>query len=221
MRAILDPHIPQHYIQRKTLPHKTNYAQRLFCHQIRRQQTHPPSHLHHTPFPLFTIPLTPLLRHTDLFRDRTRSRMITLASPSTLHNIPFTTKPQPTSPTFCHHNQHHLTLCYAAALGPAPFWHDAWPHHKKQLLKPWSSSLRFIKPPATTKAGFRNCAKNRHNFAGARTHFPQYSCHMLTCAILCCSFSYSTRVTCIIGEENSYPYTKSCRNHRLELPENL
>ena len=58
-------------------------------------------------------------------------------------------------------------------------------------------------------------------FAGARTHFPQISCRMSAFVTLCCSFCHSIRVTCIVGEANSSPYTKSCRDHRLELPENL
>ena len=58
-------------------------------------------------------------------------------------------------------------------------------------------------------------------FAGACTHFPHNSFCMFTLVTLCSSFSHSIRVTCIVGEENSFPYTKSCRDHRLELPENL
>ena len=48
---------------------------------------------------------------------------------------------------------------------PVPFWHNVWPHPKKQLPAPWSSCLRFIKPPATTKAGPSICANNQHAFA--------------------------------------------------------
>ena len=57
----------------KTLPFKAVHTQWLLRHQVRRQQTHPPSYMRHTPSALLSIPITPFLRQSDIFGDRTRS----------------------------------------------------------------------------------------------------------------------------------------------------
>ena len=73
------------------------------------------THLSH----FFTISFTPLLRHPDILRDRTGLDYLGFTINPTQHSIHYKATANLTD--ILSPNQHHRTLCYVAASGPAPF----------------------------------------------------------------------------------------------------